>query len=268
MDYLARETSPFNESFWDKINGAIVDTARKHLVGRRFLDIFGPLGAGASSVTYDKTVNEEFEDGAVKTIGRSFVEIPQLYEDFTIFWRDLERNAANGYPMDMTAVRSAAHALALKEDGLIFHGSKFLKCEGLLNATGAKKMKLSEWGTGENAFHDIVSGISALRQNGVIGRYVLCVSPALYVDLQRIQPGTGMLELDRISKQLFGLFNVTLLKGRQAVLLSAEPQYIDLAVGVDMSASYLELKDLNHSFRIIETVIPRIKKGEAIVIFE
>lgn len=268
MDYLGRSASPFDEAFWNKIDGAIVDAARKHLVGRRFLDIFGPLGAGASSVAYDKKVEEEFEEGIVKTSGRAYVEIPQLYEDFTILWRDIEQSAMSGYPMDMSSVRGAAHALAVKEDNLIFYGSKHLKSEGLLNATGAKKMKLSDWGTGENSFKDIVSGISTLRQNGAMGRYVLCVSPALYVDLQRIQHGTGMLELDRISKQLFGLFNVTILKGRQAVLLSAEPQYMDLAVGVDMSASYLELKDLNHNFRIVETVIPRIKNGGAVVVYE
>lgn len=268
MDYLARETAPFDASFWNKIDSAIVDTARKHLVGRKFLDIYGPLGAGASSVSYDKTVEEEFEDGIVKTVGRSFVEIPQLYHDFSILWRDIEQSAMSGYPLDISAVRGAAHALANKEDSLIFFGSKYLKSEGIMNAAGAKKIKLGDWGTGETAFKQVVEGVSHMSQNGITGRYVLCVSPAIYVELQRIQPGTGMLEIDRISKQLFGLFNVPIFKGRQAVLMSAEPQYMDLALGVDMAAGYLELKDFNHSFRIVETVMPRIKKGEAVVVYE
>ena len=43
---------------------------------------------------------------------------------------------------------------------------------------------------------------------------------------------------------------------------------MDLAIGVDMSTSYLEQKDLNHSFRIIETIAPRIKDANAIVVIE
>ena len=43
---------------------------------------------------------------------------------------------------------------------------------------------------------------------------------------------------------------------------------MDLAVGIDMSTAYLEQKDLNHSFRIMETIIPRIKDSNAIVVLE
>ena len=43
---------------------------------------------------------------------------------------------------------------------------------------------------------------------------------------------------------------------------------MDLAVGLDLSVSYLELKDLNHSLRIVETALPRIKRADAIVVFD
>ena len=35
-----------------------------------------------------------------------------------------------------------------------------------------------------------------------------------------------------------------------------------------MATAYLEQKDLNHSFRIMETVLPRIKEPNAIVVLE
>ena len=54
MDYLSRESAPFSEALWNKINDTIINSARKHLVGRKFLDIYGPLGAGVSSIVYDK----------------------------------------------------------------------------------------------------------------------------------------------------------------------------------------------------------------------
>ena len=53
-----------------------------------------------------------------------------------------------------------------------------------------------------------------------------------------------------------------------AALLCAEPQYMDLAVGADLSVGYLEQRDLNHCFRILETAALRIKRPDAIVVFE
>ena len=64
------------------------------------------------------------------------------------------------------------------------------------------------------------------------------------------------------------LYNVPVIQGKKAALICSEPQYMDLAVGIDMSTAYLEQKDLNHSFRIMETIIPRIKDSSAIVVLE
>ena len=43
---------------------------------------------------------------------------------------------------------------------------------------------------------------------------------------------------------------------------------MDLAVGMDLAAGYLEQRDFNHYFRIAETVALRIKNPKAIVLFE
>lgn len=269
MDYLARESSPFDEKFWDKITSVVIDSGRLHLFGRRFLNIYGPLGTGILNVAYDKyNTFEDVKDNVVKTFGREYKEIPQIYEDFTINWRDIEGYNHINIPFDTTNIWSATQKLANKEDKIIFYGDKHTSIEGLLNATGVNKIKLSDWKIGENAYTDVVTGVMKLQEYGVSGSYILCVSPALSVDLHRIQKGTGIIEKDRIKSQLKGLFTIPILKGRQAVLLSSEPQYVDLVIGIDMAVAYLELKDLNHSFRILETILPRIKKPESIVVYE
>jgi len=90
MDFLARGTVDFSEDFWKELDAAVVDSVKKHLIGRRFLSLYGPLGAGATSVHIDdvSAVQEE-EDGVVKTAGRRYIELPQLHEDFTLYWRDI-----------------------------------------------------------------------------------------------------------------------------------------------------------------------------------
>ena len=269
MDYLARESSPFENDFWRNIDKTVIETASRTLIGRRFLNIYGPLGSGTISVQYDKNNREEvFENGIVKTSGRKSVELPQLYEDFTLLWRDIENNEKNKLPLDLSVVSSAAQNLANIEDNLIFYGNEFLGVEGILNAKGTQKLKLSDWGAGENPYKDIVKAINMITEKGIVGKITLCLSRGLYFDLQRIQQGTGMTEAQRISSMIGNLFNVSVIKDKKAAVICTEPQYIDLAIGIDMATAYLEQKDLNHSFRIMETVLPRIKEPNAIVVLE
>jgi len=89
------------------------------------------------------------------------------------------------------------------------------------------------------------------------------------LQLQRIQPGTGITEYERLSKLLNGnIFSTPVLGSNKVVLVNAEPQNMDLVIGQDIATSYLETKDLNHYFRIIETILPRIKNKDAVILFE
>lgn len=270
MDYLARESAPFSSEIWTQIDQAVIETAKKHLVCRRFLKLFGPLGAGTAAIAVDSSKKEENLHNGLGTIsGRKIIELPQLYEDFQLLWRDLEESEKNGWSLDLSAAIQAAQRAAKKEDNLILFGSKQLGTEGLLTAEGSYKIKRGDWKEGENAFHDVARGIAHLSSNSLLGRYALVLSPDVYLDLQRIQPGINMLELDRIAKLVDGrVYAAGAFGANKAILVCAEPEYMDLAVGADLGVGYLELKDFNHSFRILETVALRIKEPNAIVSFE
>ncbi len=271
MDYLARESAPFEGGFWDKIDETVIKIIRDNLTGRRFIPVWGPLGAGTRSIPVDETVKrEEFsEDGVVKTVGRRFVELPQLFEDFTLYWRDLEASEKDGTPLELTNVMIAARNMAIKEDRMIFFGNEFLGTEGIMTAQGVNRMEKKDWSVGENAFQDLSEAIALLESKGILGKYTLVVSPDVYVKLQRIQPGTGVMEIERVKNLFDGRVMKSFALGSgNAFIVCSERQYIDLAIGQDVAASYLELKDLNHVFRIIETLALRIKCRDAIVVFE
>ncbi|MGN1148749.1 MAG: family 1 encapsulin nanocompartment shell protein [Lachnospiraceae bacterium] len=270
MDYLARESAPFSSEIWAQIDNTVVETAKKHLVCRRFLSLFGPLGAGVSTVPVNTPAKEEEQiDGFGRITGRKILELPQLYEDFTLLWREIEESEKNNWPLDLSAAAAAAQRAAKKEDNLILFGNNKLGMEGLFTAKDSHKIKRGNWKEGEDAFQDIARGIAYLAANNYLGRYALVLSPELYLELERIQPGINMLELDRIAKLVNGRVYTTGAFGAgKAVLVCAEPQYMDLAVGADLGVGYLELKDLNHSLRILETLALRIKEPNAIVNFE
>ena len=272
MDFLFREGSPLSGELWNKIEEAVVKTASRLLTGRRFINLYGPLGADTLSIPVDDLTKrgEMQEDGALMKTGyRAYKELPLLYSDAMLYWRDLENSLNNGLPVDLSSVAEAAAQCAKKEDELIFFGSKTLGYDGLFTVEGSMHLKRNDWKTGENPFSDVAKGIEVLTEKGIWGKLSLVMSPDLYTQLQRIQPGTGKMEIDRVSALVDGnIFRTPVLGANKAILLSADTQYMDLAVGQDMTAAYLETKDLNHALRILETVLLRVKRSDAIVIFD
>lgn len=270
-DTLGRNGSPFSEELWQHIDEAVIDTARQTLAARRFLPMYGPLGLGAGIAAIDQLCREEVdEDGFAVVQGRRLVQIPQLYEDFWLYWRDIEAGGAAGAEMNLSAAHMAAQALALREDKMVFHGVKSLGVEGLLTAKGVgRQSRAGSWSEGENAYADVARAMTSLLQKGRIGKLRLVVSPDVRIQMERLQPGTGLLESKRVEKLLGSKIVMSVsLAPNTAMLLSAQPQYMDLLVGQDISVAYLEAVDLNHRLRALETAIVRVKAPDAIVVFE
>ena len=42
---------------------------------------------------------------------------------------------------------------------------------------------------------------------------------------------------------------------------------MDLVVGQDLASAYLEQRGLNHAFRLTESVLPRLLRRKAVVVF-
>ncbi len=271
MSYLSRESSALSAKLWEQIDKTVINTARTALTCRRFLPIYGPLGIGTESINIDdsESLDEIFDEGFITTKGRKYVEIPTIYDDFTLLSRDLENSQKFGYPVDLSKAAYSAEACSGKEDRLIFFGNTAKGYEGLLTASGINKIKKSDWSLGENAFSDIASALELFTAKGIYGTYALAVSPDLYMQLQRIQQGTGLLEIDRLNKLLNGnVFTSWVLGTKKAVLVCPDSRNMDLVIGQDLAAAYLEQKELNHSFRVLESVLLRIKRKQAVTVFE
>lgn len=271
MSYLARETSDFSEAFWTELDSVVVNAAKRVLTGRRFLHLFGPLGIGVDNVAVDNAdiLDEQAEDGVRITVGRKYLQVPMIYDDFTLFSRDIENSKQSGFPMDFSKAAASAVACAFKEEQMIYFGHQALGYTGLMTAKGANKLNIKDWSKGENAFSDVSAAIETLMSKGIYGTYSLVISPDLYLQMQRLQAGTGLLEAERVAILVGGqLYQSPILGKGKAVLVCSEAANMDLAVGQDMAAAYLEQAELNHTFRILETAFPRIKREQAIVVFE
>ena len=271
MDYLSRDAAPFADDFWQQLDNTITETASKILQGRRFVPIYGPLGIGVTNIELDDVENlkEVADNGIIFTAGRSYIQIPTLYTDFILSAKDMQTSQHSGYPVDLAQAINAAEQAAIQEDKFIFFGNDTLKIDGLFTAAGTQKITKTDWNIGENSFKNIAEAINLLVKEGIYSSYSLLISPDLYLQMQRIQPGTGILEIDRVKKLLHKRVFVSPVLGKEkALLISADARNIDLAIGQDLQTAYLEQTELNHKFRLLETIRLRIKRPKSIIQFE
>lgn len=276
MNFLDRESAPLSATEWELLDAEVVKAAREVMIGRRVLDVLGPLGSGVYSLPYSYygsskpsiDVTGEKSD-LLEAEGRRTVTLPMIYQDFKLLWRDMEADHRLGTPVDISMAALAANAVALKEDDLIFNGSKELEVEGLLNATGRQKMKISSWAENGSALADVVKAKSLLTNAGHYGAAALVVSSSLYGHLVRQYGVTGMLELDQVKALVGGgVFYSNMIAGNKAVLISNRAPNVQLAIGQDMITAYTEATAMNHIFRVMETVALLIRRADAIVTIE
>jgi uncharacterized linocin/CFP29 family protein len=242
-----RGDAPLTDKEWEQLDKVVVETARQFLVGRRFIELTGPLGSGAEVVPM----------GTGK--GRTMVSLEPIEQDFTLFWQDIAANRKNGMSLDLGAAAQASMACAQAEDNMIF--------DALFEA-GGPKVDLGNWDEQGTAFANVNAAIQALVEKGLFGPYAVIVSPALYAKTQRY--GKGM----RLESKLIadvakgGLLQSPVLDAEQGLVVSLGAFNFDLVVGQDLTTAYMGNEALDHLFRVIETLALRIKRPESICTLE
>lgn len=96
------------------------------------------------------------QDGFATFEGRQLAQIPQLFEDFWLYWRDIARTEEGGLALDVTTARTAGTNLAFRKDEMIFCGVKnsyglFKSMEAIILAGGDEgeetlPEKVGNWG--------------------------------------------------------------------------------------------------------------------------
>jgi uncharacterized linocin/CFP29 family protein len=269
--------APLNEKEWEVLDEIVIENARRNLIGRRFIDIYGPLGQGVQSVIND--IFEETELGSLSYHGeeldissstkRIHLTIPLLYKDFGLFWRDIEQAKALNIPIDFSPAANAVTQCALLEDDLIFNGSKQFHVPGLTNVKGHLSHIRSDWMKSGNAFTDVVEARNKLLKMGHSGPYALVLSPELYALLHRVHQGTNVLEIEHVRELVTdGVFQSPVLKGQSGVLVATGRHNLDLVIAEDIETAYMDSENMNHFFRIYECIVPRIKRPSAICTLE
>lgn len=276
-DFLMRDDAPLTAEEWAKLDEVVVGVAKKLLVGRRLISIYGPFGAGMQTVTVDRyNVSEaclhqekssdccegkcdcqECNCEAVNVAGRDILTLPLIHKDFVLSWRDIATSRQLHMPLELGQAGASAAMVAAKEDQMIF---------GQLVAQAGTKADMDKADKAGSIFASFVAAAGALAEKGILGPYAAVVSPATYAKLHRpMTAGMGMLEIVQVRELANGgLYQTAALKDGQALLISQGAHNLDLAVAQDLATAYLGPDKMDHLFRVFESLALRIKRPEAI----
>ncbi|MFZ7943932.1 family 1 encapsulin nanocompartment shell protein [Neobacillus sp. 19] len=269
--------APLSDHEFNQLDKTVIETARRQLVGRRFIELYGPLGRGVQSIANDiftETIEAKMDiqgsfDTTFESSKRVNHTIPLLYKDFVLFWRDLEQAKVLDIPVDFSPAANAARDVANLEDQMIFHGAKEFDIPGLMNVQGRLTHLIGEWYESGTAFQDIVEARSKLLEMNHNGPFALVLSPELYSLIHRVHRDTNVLEIEHIRELVTdGVFQSPVLKGRAGVILNTGRNNLDLAVSEDFDTAYMGQEGMNHPFRVYETAVLRIKRPSAICTLE
>jgi len=274
QDLLYRGDAPLTAQEWTLIDNTVTAAARRVLVARRFLDLFGPLGAGLQDIDYNVfgpsgqakiSLLGETETDPIQPIRRVHEHVPMIYKDFMLYWRDLETARRQGIPFDLGSAAAAAVFTAQQEDELIFNGNESFGFQGLLTAKGAHAVETGDWTEAGSAFRTAAAAVQTLLADGFYPPYAVVVNPVAYAQMQRVYECSGVLEIEHVRELVQGgVFQSQAIHHAPGLVLSLGPQNVDLAIAQDIITAYLGPEGMNHPFRVFETLVLRIKRPQGI----
>jgi uncharacterized linocin/CFP29 family protein len=178
MNNLHRDLAPVSDAAWSQIEEEATRTLKRHLAGRRVVDVVGPAGFDLSAVGTGHLVGLDPHVDGVSVRLREVQPLVELRVPFALDRQaidDVERGARDS---DWQAVKDAARQLAFAEDRAIFDGYPLAQIEGIRQGTTYPPGVLPK---DARAFPDaIAKAISQLRLVGVNGPYRVVLSADAY----------------------------------------------------------------------------------------
>ncbi|MBI3949871.1 MAG: bacteriocin family protein [Acidobacteria bacterium] len=266
IKYLDRESAPIDTQVWKFIDQTVVESARRHLVGRRFIDIDGPYGLGLKTVDEGAEIVLAGSEGEPNLVYSRGTPLPAISHQFKLSLRNMEAFQQFRQLLNLAPVAEAARACAQLEDQLIFYGRGEIGLPGLITVQGSHQVSVSDWRQPNRAFDDITRAIERLDQYNYSGPYALVLMPALYHQLFQPYEDSNLMPIKQMNQLVTGgIFKSPILK-EAGVLVSIGRDLLRLVLGQDLVAGFQGIEGLYLSFNLSESLLLQISVPEAICV--
>ena len=261
MNNLHRELAPVSDAAWSLIEEETTRTFKRHLAGRRVVDVQGPKGSDLSAIGTGHLRPVEGPGEGVLARQRDVKAIVELRAPFELERQaidDVERGANDS---DWQPAKVAARQIAFAEDRMIFDGYSAAGIVGIGEGTSNPKLVLP---SDVRKYPDaITQALNQLRLGGVNGPYAALLGADAYTSLAETSDH-GYPLLEHV-KRLVGDKIIWAPAINGAFVLTTRGGDFDLHIGQDLSIGYLSHTDTKVKLYLQETLTFLLLTAEAAV---
>jgi uncharacterized linocin/CFP29 family protein len=235
MNNLHRELAPISDAAWASIEEEARRTFRRHVAGRRVVDVGEPAGLGLASVGTGHVGQIEPPADGVTARLRTSQQIVELRVPFTLDRQDIDDVERGAQDSDWQPVKDAAKQVAFAEDRIIFNGYQAAGIAGIRESSSNPALTLP---ADVREYPNAVSqAVSSLRLAGVGGPYALLLSADAYTAVSETADH-GYPIKEHLTRVLDGeIIWAPAIDG--AFMLSSRGGDYELRLGQDLSIGYL-----------------------------
>ena len=235
MNNLYRELAPITDVAWAQIEQEAGRTFKRHIAGRRVVDVSAPGGPATAAVSTGHLVDVAAPAEGVLAHLRDAKPLVRLRVPFTVGRRDVDDVERGSQDSDWDPVKDAAKKLAFVEDRAIFEGYPAASIEGIRKSSSNPALALPE---DPREYPDVIAqALSELRLAGVDGPYSVLLSADAYT-LVSETTAHGYPLREHLNRLVDGeIIWAPAIDG--AFVLSTRGGDFDLRVGTDVSIGYL-----------------------------
>lgn len=261
MNNLHRELAPISDKAWAQIEEEASRTLKRHLAGRRFVDVPGPKGLELSAVGTGHLHRIEAPGDGIQAAQRDAKALVELRVPFELTRQaidDVERGATDS---DWSPVKEAARKIAYAEDRAIFDGYAAAGIQGIREGSSNPPIALP---VNVKAYPVAVAqAVGQLRLAGVNGPYALVLGAEAYTAASG-GSDEGYPVFHHIERVVDGgIFWAPAIKGGLVVTTRGGDFALD--IGQDISIGYLSHSNTAVELYFQESFTFRLLTAEAAV---
>ena len=236
MNNLYRGLAPITEVAWAEIELEAARTFKRHIAGRRVVDVSEPGGPATAAVSTGHLLDLTSPGDGVVAHLRASRPLVRLRVPFTVTRTDIDDVERGSQDSDWDPVKDAAKRLAFVEDRAIFEGYEAASIEGIRKTSSNPALALP---ADAREIPDVISqALSALRLAGVDGPYSVLLSAEVYTKVSETSDH-GYPIREHLNRLVDGdIIWAPAIDG--AFVLSTRGGDFDLQLGTDVSIGYLD----------------------------
>ncbi|BBX63553.1 hypothetical protein MSAS_27270 [Mycobacterium saskatchewanense] len=232
---LYRDLAPITDAAWEEIELEATRTFKRHIAGRRVVDVSGPGGPVTAAVSTGRLQDVAAPTDGVVAHLRESKPLVRLRVPFTLSRTEIDNVERGANDSDWDPVKAAAKKLAFVEDRTIFEGYGAASIDGIRSCSSNPALTLPE---DPRDMPDAISqALTGLRLAGVDGPYSVLLAADVYTKVSETT-AHGYPIREHLNRLVDGdIIWAPAIDG--AFVLTTRGGDFDLQLGTDVAIGYL-----------------------------